>query len=236
MAINQFFDKVYVLNLHRRSDRLLLTDKRMKFCDIEYDTFHAVDGTVMKRLWEVYSKETSYFSNPSYLGTAVSHLAIYKDAISNGYKKILILEDDNRIHRNANQLFALNISTLPDDWELLYLGFIPLSDDCTMWNYNVLADRFVTPKMFRAKNCWGLYAYGITDKLMKEILAVYDEKFPMELDRYFTSTIQPRDKSYGFVPQLFAADDGYSDNSGRVENSMLTRSIDARFATHTDYV
>ena len=194
----------------------------------------------MRKLWEAFHKENTHFANSSYIGCAISHLSIYRDALDRGYKRILILEDDNRIHREANNMFNTNFLEETkhiniENLELLYLGFIPLTGDCSMWSYNEVND-FVSPHIFKASNLWGLYAYGITENLMKEILDVYDKDFPMELDRYFVTQIQPRGKSFGLTPQLFAADDGMSDNSGKTETMMLDRSIDARFANKIDYV
>lgn len=235
MKIDQYFDKVYLLNLHKRPERMELADKRMHFCDIQYERFGATDGSVMKKLWECYSKENAYFSNPGYLGCAVSHLSIYRDAVSKGYHRILIVEDDNRIKRDANDLFARAIKNVPIEWDnLLYLGFIPLTDDCERWDYSVFG--FHAENVALAKNFWGLFGYGISNTLMKEVLEVYEGSFPMELDRFFVTHVQPRGKSYGIVPQLFAADDGVSDNSGRTETGMLQRSIDSRFGIMTDYI
>jgi hypothetical protein len=118
----------------------------------------------------------------------------------------------------------------------LYLGFIPLTDDQSLWNYNVFSNNFIGKNTFVAKNLWGLYGYGISQNLMKEVLEVYDRDFPMELDRFFVSHIQPRGTSFAITPQIFAADDGISDNSGNFETNMLERSVDARFARLIDYV
>jgi GR25 family glycosyltransferase involved in LPS biosynthesis len=232
--IDEYFDKVYLLNLEKRPERMALADKRMQFCDIHYKRFGATDGSVMKRLWESYYKENTFFSNSSYLGCAVSHLSIYRDALERGYSRILIVEDDNRIRYNANQLFSSKIQDIPEDWHLLYLGFIPLNDDCSRWDYNLF--QLLKNGVGEAKNFWGLFAYGISSDTMKETLEIYERDFPMELDRFFVAEIQPRKKSYGIVPQIFAADDGVSDNSGRNEQGMLQRSVDSRFAKLTDYI
>ena len=114
---------------------------------------------------------------------------------------------------------------------MLYLGYIPLNDDCSMWDYSV-----VNNYIFVAKNLWGLYAYGITDTLMSEILEQYREFFPMELDRYFVTYIQPRNLSFGITPQIFGASDGFSDNSHKMELNMPQRSIDPRFANINQYI
>jgi GR25 family glycosyltransferase involved in LPS biosynthesis len=234
--VENYFDKVYVLNLKKRDERLSLTQRRLKFAEIEnYIVFNGVDGSVMKKLWEVYSEKNQFFKNPSYVGCSLSHLSIYAHAIEKGYNRILIVEDDNRVHMAANSLMEKYSHQLPEWEDLLYLGFIPLSDDCSMWDYNVV-NNFVGKNVFIAKNLWGLFAYGITQNLMKEMIQVYNQDFPMEIDRYFVTQIQPRGKSYGVTPQIFAADDGYSDNSQIVETGMLQRSVDTRFAKLTDYI
>ena len=233
MRIDEYFDGIYLLNLDKRPKRLALADKRMRMCNINYTRFGATDGSVMRRIWMSYARNNTYFTNPNYLACAISHLAIYKDALEKGHQRILVVEDDNRIRYDANALFSKAIDGVPPTWELLYLGFIPLNDDQSLWNYNVF--QIIGDNVALARNFWGLFGYGITAAVMNETLDAYDRDFPVELDRYLVSRIQSRNKSYGIVPQIFAADDGVSDNSGRNEQGMLRRSIDARFGTVDDY-
>ena len=233
--IGKHFDKIYVLNLKKREERLALMQKRLAFTEITNTLlFEATDGSVMDKVWESFSKENSFFQNASYLACAISHLSIYQHALEKGYNNILVVEDDVKIHRETNILFEQFLTQIPS-YDLLYLGFIPLTDDCSMWNYNLLVD-FVGKNVVRAKNLWGLYSYAISQKLMRETLETYKKEFPMELDRFFVTKIQTRGNSYGIIPQLFAADDGYSDNSKRNETCMLERSIDSRFAKLIDYI
>lgn len=233
--INSYVDKIYLLNLHKRPERLKTAIKRLNFLDIDFEVFNGTDGSVMKPVWESFNNTNKYFSNPSYLGCAISHLSIYRDAIESGYEKILIIEDDCRINRNLNDIFGKFIESNIQWDELLYLGYIPLSDDCSRWDYSLVTN-YVSYNAFIAKNLWGLYAYGIHKKLMTEVLDEYNEFFPMELDRYFVTKIQPRQKSFGISPQIFCAEDGVSDNSGVYETTMLDRSIDARYAKQYDYI
>jgi GR25 family glycosyltransferase involved in LPS biosynthesis len=231
MRIDQYFDKVYVINLHKRPERMNLTAKKLSAVEIEYERFGATDGSVMRRVWETF--QNPFFGNSSYLGCAITHLSVYRDAIEKGYQRILVLEDDNCVRSDANQLFSNILSTIPS-WELLYMGFIPLSDDCSRWDYGVFG--FASQNVAIAKNFWGLYAYGISSSLMVEMLETYNREFPMEIDRFFVSNVQPRGGSFGIVPQIFAADDGYSDNSHRVETMMMQRSVDSRFGNLIDYI
>ena len=231
LSINEYFDNVYLLNLHKRPQRLNISKKRLDFVDIKYNLFGATDGSVMYHLWGCLQNPN--FKNPNYLGCAISHLSMYKDAIEKGYEKILIIEDDCRVNRNIE--FNFCHSDIPDKYDLLYFGFIPLSDDCSRWDYNVFELRSDT-SLVKAKNFWGLYAYSISRELMIETIERYNKDFPMELDRYFVTEIQPRGNSYGYAPQPFCAEDGPSDNSGISETGMMQRSIDTRFAKLTDYI
>lgn len=233
MKIDEYFDKVYVLNLNRRKDRLKTSTKKLEYCEIEFERFAAIDGSVLQNVWETFSNKKHTLTNPNYLACAISHLSIYQDALDNGYSKILIVEDDVSIRKNANDEFSNIVDSLPD-WELLYLGFIPLTDNRMQWTYREF--NIVSKNVAQSKNFWGLYGYGITSELMQEVLERYNRDFSMELDRFFVKEIQPRGKSYGIIPQIFAAEDGYSDNSLVIETGMMQRSIDGRFGKLTDYL
>jgi GR25 family glycosyltransferase involved in LPS biosynthesis len=234
MNINDYFDKIYLLNLFKRPDRLNESEYRLNKSKINYNVFHGTDGSILGHV--VQKLNNPNFSNPSYLGCAISHLSIYQDALENDYQRILILEDDNLIKKDLHTIFDnLNI---PQWQDLFYLGYIPLSDDLSMWTYEfgIQSKNMLCNNIFRVKNLWGLFAYGITKNLMTEVIQTYSESFPMEIDRYFVNHIQPRGQSIAVAPQLFCCADGiYSDNSKIIEYNMLLKSIDSRFATPEDY-
>jgi GR25 family glycosyltransferase involved in LPS biosynthesis len=231
--INEYFDKIYLLNLRKRKDRLEKSKEKLNSLNIKFDVFHGVDGVILNHIWK--KIDNSYFSNPNYLGCAISHLSIYQDAINECHEKILIIEDDNLINKNINSLFV----DIPNWNDLFYLGYIPLSDDCSMWDYrwgiqshNTIRDNFFTPR-----NLWGLFAYGISRSLMVELVDLYNSSFPMELDRYFVNEIQPRNGCIAIAPQLFCCDnDIHSDNLGFTPPNMTQKSIDSRFANFSDYI
>jgi GR25 family glycosyltransferase involved in LPS biosynthesis len=228
-VINEIFDKVYCLNLPGRPERMKEMERRFQFAGIKFERFNAISGDVVKFF---HRHSPQFFSNPNYVACALSHLSIYKTAIDRGEKRILIVEDDVKIHREANSIS----NRIPAAWDLLYLAYIPLSDDMTRWDYNIVP--YTAERVFSAKNLWSLMGYGINEKLMRHLIEVYADSFPMELDRYFVQYIQPSEEfvSIGISPQIFCAEDGYSDNSGRNETGMMERSVDIRFAKYTDYV
>ena len=235
MNINNYFDKIYLLNLHKRKDRLNKSISKLNQVGLEYEVFSGVDGSVMQSIWS--KLNIPYFSNSSYLGCAISHLSIYQDAISNNYDKVLIIEDDNLIYKNIIDSFdGLNI---PEWSDLFYLGYIPLNDDCSMWNYayGMQDSNRITDNIFNPRNLWGLYSYGIKLDLMKEMVSLYNQDFQMEIDRYFVNFIQKRGNSIAISPQLFCCDDNiHSDNLGFTPPNMTQKSIDSRFANPSDYI
>ena len=236
MHINTYFDKIYLLNLFRRPDRLVQSKSRLESVGIKYEVFNGVDGSVMNYIWMKTGND--HFTNPAYLACSISQLSIYQDAISNGYQRILIVEDDNLVSKNAIQTFEE--MEIPEWGDLLYLGYIPLSDDCSMWDYNrygINGENAISDKIFSPKNLWGLFAYGIGRSLMDEMVNVYNLEFPMEIDRYFVQKIQTRGRSLAVVPQIFCCQDGvYSDNLGFAPPGMKQKSIDTRFAKLEDYI
>jgi GR25 family glycosyltransferase involved in LPS biosynthesis len=233
--LNNYFDKIYILNLKKRSDRLNELLPKLESLSIDnFKIFNGIDGSLMKNIWRVYGNK--YFSNENYLACSLSHISIWNDAILNGYKKILILEDDVKIINSINEKIVYYNDQIPENWDLLYLGFIPLSDDCSMWDYKVINDQFISDNVFKAKNLWGLYSYAIGENLMKHTIEVYKNTFPMEIDRYFVENIQQNWNCLGITPQLFSVDDGWSDNSKRIETGMPERSIDHRFENKINYI
>ena len=231
MNINFYFDKIYVLNLYKRDTRKLDISNRLSKIGIKYDIFNGVDGSSLKYLYK--KLESQFFSNPNYLGCSLSHLSIYNDALEKGYRKILIIEDDVLVNKNLHHIFeSLN---LPEWKDLLYLGYIPLSDDMSMWDYSIISN-YIEKGIFIPRNLWGLYSYGISNSLMESVINDYNECFPMEIDRYFVKYIQPRNSSIALSPQLFCCQDIYSDNMSQFQINMKERSIDRRFAKIEDYI
>jgi GR25 family glycosyltransferase involved in LPS biosynthesis len=105
MRVNEFFDKVVVINLDRRTDRMEQLVPQLKELGIEYERFSAVDG-----------KELDI--SPIIAGT-MSHVQVLKKYQD---QKILVLEDDALFVDDFNEKFEEVMQTLPADWDIFYLG------------------------------------------------------------------------------------------------------------------
>ncbi len=105
MKVNDFFDKVIVINLDRRTDRMEKLAPQLEKLDIQYERFSAVDG---KQLG----------IDPIVAGLQ-SHLQVMKQIAG---QKVLILEDDAQFVEDFNEKFEKVMQTLPEDWDIFYLG------------------------------------------------------------------------------------------------------------------
>lgn len=122
----EYIDKVYIINLDERRDRYDTLVKEFERVGItNYVRFPAVRPS----LDDYDTTRNKYASqDPNYirgsLGCKSSHLAILKHARNNGYKYILIFEDDVEFtaSRVDTLTHALNVLVPTDDFTLLYLS------------------------------------------------------------------------------------------------------------------
>ena len=105
MRINDYFDKVILINLDRREDRLEKISTQLNNLGITFERFSAIDG-----------KELGI--NPITAGT-MSHQKVLEDNIE---KRILVLEDDAEFVNNFNEKFTEIIQHLPSNTDIFYLG------------------------------------------------------------------------------------------------------------------
>jgi GR25 family glycosyltransferase involved in LPS biosynthesis len=109
MRVNDYFDRVVVINLDRRQDRMKKLDPQLKELGIEYDRFSAHDAREL--------------GIKPYVAGTWSHTTVwsrYRQIF--GDIKILILEDDALFCEDFNEKFSKAIETLPDNWDIFYLG------------------------------------------------------------------------------------------------------------------
>ena len=109
MKVNEYFDRVVVINLDRRSDRMEILGKQLDELGIEYDRFSAHDAREL--------------NIKPYVAGTWSHTTVWsKYHQIYGETKLLILEDDALFCEGFNEKFAEAIETLPDNWDIFYLG------------------------------------------------------------------------------------------------------------------
>jgi GR25 family glycosyltransferase involved in LPS biosynthesis len=182
MRINDYFDKVVVINLDKRVDRLEKITEQLNDLGITFERFSAIDGTG---------------KNPIIAGRD-SHVEVWKQNLG---KKVLILEDDAYFIEGFQERFDEVIESLPEDWDIFYLG--------------VLLDK-MTGKVIKVNNDWyrqivstGTQAYCLHPNMMQyftDRIEIYDGYVDVGLRILAEDT-----NAYITQPNLVTQYAGYSD-------------------------
>lgn len=150
MRVNDYFDKVVVINLDRRADRMERLGAQLDELGIKYERFSAVDG-----------KELNI---EGYIAGTMSHVAVWKKYQG---QKVLILEDDALFCDNFNEKFAEVIQTLPDNWDIFYLGVLLPKNTGKV-------DSIGNPHWFKQVMSTGAQAYCLQPKKMAYFISKID--------------------------------------------------------------
>jgi len=104
VKVNDFFNKVILINLDKRTDRLEDVSKELNQLNIEFERISAVDALEL----DITPKDAC----------RASHIKALEMAEGN----TLILEDDATFMPNFTDNFTKFIENLPRRWDILYLG------------------------------------------------------------------------------------------------------------------
>lgn len=118
--MNGCFDKIFCINLKRRTDRLAQAKAEFKKHNIDVEFIEAVNGLNLN-IEPTLSKDGSHVSKGD-VGCTLSHLKIAKIAKSFNLYSYFVFEDDCELIDNFNELFQQCYMQVPSDWDLLYLG------------------------------------------------------------------------------------------------------------------
>jgi GR25 family glycosyltransferase involved in LPS biosynthesis len=143
---HNFFDRIVVLNLKHRRDRLFEVEKEMNKYKIPFELVEAIyhqDGRV---------------------GIYESIKSLFRHSIKENQKNILIFEDDVKILReDFNELMELCVEQLPEDWRIFHLG-ANLPDKTKVIQYS--------ENLLQVKRALALHAVAFSSDTMKSILTL----------------------------------------------------------------
>lgn len=143
--INDYFDKIYCINLDRRFDRWLKVNNEFKRLRIDVTRFSAVEGRDI---------DGGNFT----MACLLSHIEIIKEAKRNNFKRILIFEDDIIFEKD----FIKKIKYIKSlNWKLLYLGASQFS-----WSLISISDG-----SYYCNKTLGSFAYAIDSSIYDDILS-----------------------------------------------------------------
>lgn len=218
---NVYFDHIYILNLKKDTEKRQHMDGVFNDLMIKHDFFDAVNGRTDDNL-AIY-KKNSYektLKSPGAYGYSLSMIKLFEDALSKGYKKILVCDDDIIFHREFLELFNKNVRDIPFDWKVLFFG---LSGPWTHPFVNESFKHFDYSKSYidDVFNCDGSYCVGYDTQILKNLIDVtkrFEAQFDTSMIRYLN-----QNKSiikFSFCPYLVIADTTTSSISEREQDTM----------------
>jgi GR25 family glycosyltransferase involved in LPS biosynthesis len=178
--MNSFIDNVYLINMDKDIDRL---DKMTKECDkfnIKFERFSGVNPKILpeEEKNKYITKFCQKYCTNGIIGCGISHLKIYEDVINNNYNNVLILEDDVYFEDDFHSILNNALEELPNDYDILYIGYFGLSSKDTYYDHNyffkIFSNKKTEKNIFKNLFCpefpLGTHAMIISNKGCKKIL------------------------------------------------------------------
>jgi GR25 family glycosyltransferase involved in LPS biosynthesis len=224
-TLNDFFDKIYLINLDSRKDRLNECEQEFLKHKMSVHRVPAIDGSK--------TFKAGMNRNSGNHGLLLTNIAIYEDAIKNGCNNILILEDDVMFLDNLNKIFFEKIKFLPDNWDLLYLGGSHIFDKGNFTSISKKINEPINRNTYKSlnnelcKTTWTqtTHAVGINGKKLKNYLDVLkNSRKPIDM---IYCNIQQNELSnvYTFLPSIAVQRPSFSD----IENVVVDYSKNKRW-------
>lgn len=153
------YDKIYLINLKRRPDRLTNFLEHYQSSDlknVDITKFDAIDGSKLDvtsvplselALAELQQLETTGFRTKHYqltkgaIGCYLSHVKIWENILKNNYETVLIFEDDAKIPKNLNHEIHEQMKYVPNDWDVVLFGYI--CKKCLKFEKYIEVERFM---------------------------------------------------------------------------------------------
>jgi glycosyl transferase, family 25 len=188
--INEYFDKIYCVNLDKRKDRWEQVQKEFKKHNLNVERFSAIEGNPDNIPTKIVS---------GHVGCVLSHYNIIKKAEEENLEQILILEDDVVFDENLQEKFKMFITQTPKDWDMLYFG----------GNHNHEPLKKISENVYKVHNTYTTHAYAIRKSVFPVVLKMFP-KLSHEVDVMY-SVLQRSFECFVFRPHIAWQRDGYSD-------------------------
>lgn len=178
-------DKIFLINLAKRTDRLLQSIEQLNKFNIKYERVEAIE---MKDGAE---------------GLRLTMLGIFEKAIENNWQNILVFEDDMDIlEPDFNEIMDQIVQQFPPGFDMILLG----GQLCK------LPEGFYWTHLLKVKGAYATHAVIYSLSCIKEIMRLGMES---PIDNWLVSHLQVRNLTFMAFPmlisQIVSKSDIYSD-------------------------
>jgi len=218
----------FVINLEKDVSKKLLMQDECKKVGINPIFTNAIYGAHLSNteINKVYSKEDAvkYFNREltkGEIGTALSHLHIYKYIVDKSIPYALVLEDDVELPDNIKQLTNI-LYKLPNDWEIVLLGHHTgrsrtIDTLASVWNQYKVDNKYRCIRF--AEDPFGAYGYLISINGARKLLKQFS-LIDRPIDHWNDKTVN----LYGINPSFIIVNDEFISDSLLLQerSDMLT--------------
>ena len=186
MSLDKYFDRIVVINVQRRTDRLAQFNEEAKKIGFGFEIHYAIDG-----------KEVGI--DPIVAGR-LSHIEVLKSIKDD--ERVLICEDDALFREDFNEALDSYMVELPKDWDIFYLGAIK--------NETQPVNKYWVKQVVST----GTQAYCV-NPAKRDLFIQIAEEFDQWIDVAYRLWAD-RTKAYIAHPNLVIQHDGFSDLRGEL--------------------
>ena len=176
IKIDEYFDKIFYINMAKDSDRNShMIEQFKKFGITNYERVEGIEiaEVPLKSQWRNFIKSDEKYIKGQ-IGCRFAHLKCIQIAKSRQYSRVLVLEDDIVFTSDPHQLLTQNQEIL-NDWDVLYFGGL------------------IEPFFRNQIVC--LHAYAVKSTVFEDIIHM-SEASGMEMDNFYAKIIQHMSYNY----------------------------------------
>ena len=147
--LQNYFDKIYLINLPDQKDRLRNSSLECDKLGIEFEVFKAKSG---KDSDVIMNGDETEGWNRNAAALSLNTSTIIEEAKSNRYKSIFIMEDDVYFEDHFKSIFLKAYHKLPNDWHFFHLN-----------STHEISTKYIGNNLHRLGGAWCCQAYAISN-------------------------------------------------------------------------
>lgn len=238
-------DKIYLLNLEKRKDRLDHFINECKRENIDLNKLHVFKGLdAEKYILKEYEKDlfSKNVDIDSYTGRAcacnqLGHYYIFMDMIKNNYETCLIFQDDSRLKKGFVKELDNIINNLPEDSEIVWIGLhktavlslfedFPIDDDYEPYYIKNKINENEYISIYKDDINPASLAYILKKKgAINYIEYIKNKKFNYVTDENFNKYLIDNNKMYGSSKILVTGNSKFKSDIFKYDNNALEREM-----------